>query len=278
MNNTQPGTAQSTDSKPAAGMPPGDGQSPAQNGAGGAKNESTGGQKAAGSKADDPPKAVNKTTQTTFIESRLPIGAMVQLTGMEADGGGRNSVHLIGYVDHMSLIVSHPAEAGKIKYVKEGTRYRCCAFSDTGAYIFEANVLSVALTPFPHLHLSFPTVVHSNKVRSAVRIPTEVPATAEFSGAGAAVTCTIKDMSVAGALLISKTAIGEAEQAIRLAFQLPNDDESIQLNVEAVIRNVTTAVDGGSSLFKTGVCFQSIEKSPKRDLELYIYKQRINNG
>ncbi len=203
---------------------------------------------------------------------------MVQLTSSEADGGGRNSVHLIGYVDHMSLIVSHPAEAGKIKYVKEGTRYRCCAFSDTGAYVFEANVLCVALAPFPYLHLSFPTVVHSNLVRNAVRIATEVAATAEMDGAGNAAPCTIKDMSIAGALLISKSAIGEAEQIIKVAFQLPFDDESVQFNIEAVIRNVATTVDGGSSLVKTGVCFQSIEKSPKRDLELYIFKQRVNNG
>lgn len=179
----------------------------------------------------------------------------MQLTSSEADGGGRNSVHWIGYVDQMSLIVSHPAEAGKIKFVKEGTRYRCCAFSDTGAYVFEANVLCVALAPFPHLHLSFPTMVHSNLVRNAVRIATEVAATAEIGGAGNAAPCTIKNMSIAGALIISKSAIGEAEQIVKVAFQLPFEDESIQFNIEAVIRNITTSADGGCNVVKTGVCF-----------------------
>ncbi len=220
MNSPRPSRTQSANLKPVAGLPLGDIQSTAANGAdlSGTNNEPTGEQKAAEMQIDDAPKAVNKTAQTNFIEPRLPIGAIVQLTCSEVDGGERHTVHLIGYVDHMSLIVSHPAEAGKIKYVKEGTRCRCCVFSDTGVDVFEANVLRVALTPFPYLRLSFPTVVHSNMVRSAVRIPTEVAATVAIAGAGNAVSCTIKDMSVAGALLISKSEIGEAEQAIKVAF------------------------------------------------------------
>ncbi len=218
-----------------------------------------------------------KSPQTTFVETRLPVGTAVQLTNPENEAGGRETVRLIGYFDRKSLIVSHPTRDGQIMFVKEGASYRCRAFAGKSAYAFEATVLRVALAPYPYLHLSFPSVVHTNVVRKAARIPTEIVSTSEPIGGGQSTTCTIKDLSVAGALVHSKTSIGNAGQDVSIAFRLTIDEERVLFKIDAEIRSVQPGGESDPGTLKSGISFKNLDATLRREMEIYIYRQMVSD-
>ncbi|MEQ1516050.1 MAG: flagellar brake protein [Usitatibacteraceae bacterium] len=212
-----------------------------------------------------------------FNDIRLPVGTAMQLTNPANEAGGRETVRLIGYLDRKSLIVTHPARHGQIMFVKEGAVYRCRAFAGKNAYAFEAHVLRVALAPFPYLHLSFPATVQTNVIRKSARIPTEIVATAEPVGTGKVTTCTIKDLSVEGALIQSKIAIAEIGSEIRLAFRLTIDEEPFLFEIAAEIRSLQAASETEPNVMKCGVLFRKLDIAVRRELEIYIYRQMVSD-
>lgn len=222
-------------------------------------------------------KTAGKSPQTSFLETRLPVGTAVQLTNPENEAGGRETVRLIGYFDRKSLIVSHPTRDGQIMFVKEGTSYRCRAFAGKSAYAFEATVLRVALAPYPYLHLSFPAIVHTNVVRKAARIPTDIVATSELQAGGRSTTCTIKDLSVAGALVYSKVPIGDAGGEVSIAFRLSIDDGPVLFKIDAEIRSVQSGGESDLGTVKSGVSFKNLDASLRREMEIYIYRQMVSD-
>ncbi len=222
-------------------------------------------------------KTAGKSPQTSFLETRLPVGTAVQLTNPENEAGGRETVRLIGYFDRKSLIVSHPTRDGQIMFVKEGASYRCRAFSGKNAYAFESTVLRVALAPYPYLHLSFPSVVHTNVVRKAARIPTDIVATSELQAGGRSTTCTIKDLSVAGALVHSKTPIGNAGEVVSIAFRLTIDEERVLFKIDAEIRSVQPGGESDPGTLKSGISFKNLDPTLRREMEIYIYRQMVSD-
>jgi c-di-GMP-binding flagellar brake protein YcgR len=217
-----------------------------------------------------------KPTGQSFTDARLPIGTTIQITNTLADNAGREAVRLIGSYERKSLIVSHPMRDGQLMFVKEGTSYRCRAFAGKNAHAFEATVLKAALVPYPYLHLTYPAVVHTNIVRHAARVATEIVATAEASGSGKTVTTTIKDLSATGALLQSNQILTAAEGEIRVAFRLSLDGSPVLFEINAEVRSTQEAEDGNKNVIRTGIRFLELEPTKKRDLEFYIYQQLAN--
>jgi len=222
-----------------------------------------------------PALATHNAMKTPFIESRLPVGTVIQLN---ADSGARETVLLIGYLERQSLIITHPTREGQIMFVKEGSSYHCRAFAGKNAYSFDSSVLRVAMAPFPHIHLFYPGTVFTSVIRKTVRVDTEIVATTEAIGKGRPITCTIKDLSLTGAQVQSKAPPGEIGEPVRIAFRLTLDEMPVLFEIIATVKSKVNAIDRGKAVVRTGLQFIDLDVAVRRELELFIYRQIVSEN
>jgi c-di-GMP-binding flagellar brake protein YcgR len=238
-----------------------------------AANEST---ERRGPSGDDLPLAratstVGEESLVNFLETNLRSGDPMQLRF--ADGtADRFPVRLIGAVDRRSLLITHPQAHGRMIFLKDGQQVRLKALRGKHAYAFEASVLKCQLTPYPYVHLDYPTQVRATSVRKAYRVALNGVASIGRRGERGRIACNMKDVSIAGTLVQVPRQLAQVGAEIELVFRLQVDEQPVTFTLPGLIRNAREAEEGGSQYVACGVEFVDMPREQKQALQLFIYE------
>ena len=79
---------------------------------------------------------------------------------------------------------------------------------------FNSTVIELCSSPYPHFHLSYPSVLDRVEVRQSERVAVAIPVTVH-TATGGSVAAEMRDLSASGALLIE---VADADRLFLLGF------------------------------------------------------------
>lgn len=207
---------------------------------------------------------------------KLAIGDTLQLQAFSSDKQ-RYFVKLIGFMSRRSVLVSHPKQDEKLIFIKEGLSFLVRGFAGTKTYEFSSNVISVCLTPYPYLHLTFPSQVKSTNMRGAVRVKFRMVCSIDAPATGLKVPAIIEDMSISGARIHASKAFGQVGDQVTVSMRMQMDGESQVFLVSSIIRNVREESDSqtGNKVIMHGMEFVQTVSIDLMMLQNFIYKSML---
>ncbi len=213
-----------------------------------------------------------------LLAMKLGIGDVVQLQDFSA-AKQHYYVKLIGYLNKRSVLVAHPTHDDKLLFVKKGESFLVRGFSGTKTYDFTADVINVCLTPYPYLHLSFPSQISTINMRSSMRIKIKLVCSIRSKTGAVPTPATIDDMSITGLRIQSKVEFGKVGDEVEVSFKLPVDGTEQLIVVSANIRNIGIDKDssGGERLIPIGMEFVPSEGEERNTLQYFIYKNLVES-
>jgi c-di-GMP-binding flagellar brake protein YcgR len=204
-----------------------------------------------------------KPQDIDFETMHLQVGTRLQLITHRRIKPVQYFSSLIGYLKDEYIILKIPMESGAPIALAEGERLTIRVFSGIKVCSFACTVERVFGRPLFYVHVSFPTSVQGTSLRTAMRVKVDLPAAIAGSGThGRPLGCTILNLSVSGALVVSPGRLPADEEQITLQFSLkaPPDDQEVRISARAAIRNVnvTKAADD-SDLYTYGLQFVDLD-------------------
>jgi c-di-GMP-binding flagellar brake protein YcgR len=204
-----------------------------------------------------------KPQDIDFETMHLQVGTRLQLITHRRVKPVQYFSSLIGYIKDEYIILKIPMESGAPIALAEGERLTIRVFSGIKVCSFACTVERVFGRPLFYVHVSFPTSVQGTSLRTAMRVKVDLPAAIGGSGThGRPLDCTIVNLSVSGALVVSPNRLPSDEEQITLQFSLkaPPDDLEVRISARATIRNVnvTKAADD-SDLYTYGLQFVDLD-------------------
>ena len=211
---------------------------------------------------------------------QLHVGDRLQLELLTDSTRSHYYTTLIGYVPAHSVLLRTPQVQNLPVPVREGEPVLVRTFSGRHAYTFESTVGRVCRTPYPYLHLAYPTQVQQTLIRGALRVRVNLTATAlnaARQGETLPSALTIADLSISGALLEAEKSLGEAGETLELAFKFlvqPNNYE-VKLATPVSIKSVRKMRRERrlDEVFTHGVRFAKLR--PTEGLLLQSYIQQV---
>lgn len=188
----------------------------------------------------------------------------------------RYHVKLLGYLNQHSLIVTPPCIDDKPISLRAGEEFLVRGFSGAKTYDFDAAVLNVSNTPYPHIHLSFPARVNVLLMRGALRIKVKLPCSVILAAGGIKMPATFNDLSTSGASIQSPVNLGKRGDTIQLNFRVPVDDAEQMLVMSAIIRNVGELQADQAVLY--GVEFVGVTNRARTALQTFVYVTLIDRS
>jgi c-di-GMP-binding flagellar brake protein YcgR len=217
-----------------------------------------------------------KPQDVDFETMNLQVGTRLQLITHRRVKPVQYFSSLIGYIKDEYLILKIPMENGAPIALTEGERLTIRVFSGVKVCSFACTVERIFGRPLLYVHLSFPTSVQGTSLRTAMRVKVDLPALISGSGThGRPLACTILNLSVSGALVVSRSRLPADEEQIALQFSLkaPPHDQEVRISARAAIRNVnvTKAADE-TELFTYGMQFLDLDPSHYTLLQNMTYE------
>lgn len=210
---------------------------------------------------------------------KLHVGDMMQLHIQSEQGDARYYVSLIGYLKGQSVIVTTPVADGKVMLIREGQSFVVRFFGGKNAYAFSAIAKRVTNVPFPHLHLSYPKEVRGMAVRHSSRARVNLIGSA-VTKLGKRIACQVRDISMGGALLVAKEAMGELDEHLGLSLRVKVSGFEHILDLEAKIRSChdeAQQADSATSLLH-GVCFDNLTPQDGLVLTALLYNSQLGQA
>jgi hypothetical protein len=210
----------------------------------------------------------------------LPAGTALQLQLTVPEKAPRHMVRLIGSLPAGSLVVTTPTVNGKVQLVREGQRFNVRVLKGERVVGFIAQVLFVALKPYAHLHLEYPSEFEQIVIRNASRVRTELPAQVQNAGdsgdkAGLK-PATIIDLSETGAGLATSEALGRSGDMLQLQFKLYVSGGEETLSVMAEICSSTPREDAKG--FVSGVAFRAMNRFQQVLLHAWVTRRLLDEA
>jgi c-di-GMP-binding flagellar brake protein YcgR len=207
-------------------------------------------------------------TSEDFLSMAANIGDALQLQDSSAEQH-RYFSKLVGYLNKRSITVTQPQVDEHLVDVATGDQFFVRGFAGAKTYEFNATVLAVFSTPYPHLHLSFPEQVSALQMRGAMRIKTKLPCFIVAAVSGLKMPAALNDLSTSGASIISNVKLGQRGEAIQVNVNLPIEGEEQAYAISAIIRNAGEANPYNSVTY--GVEFVSTTNRTRIALQTYVY-------
>jgi c-di-GMP-binding flagellar brake protein YcgR len=213
-----------------------------------------------------------------LLTIRLVIGDTMQLQDFSPDKL-RYFVKLIGYLNKRSVLVTHPRREDKLSFIREGDGFLVRGFAGTKTYEFNSNVMNVSLTPYPYLHLAFPSQVKSTNMRAAVRVKHRLVCSIDSAVTGIKMSAIIEDMSISGARIHAVKAFGQVGDTVSVGLRMQVSGETQVFLVSAMIRNVRVEMDAqaGTEVVMHGMEFVHSQSVDLTLLQNFIYKSMLES-
>jgi len=210
---------------------------------------------------------IQETSSNISLDAiKLQPGSTMQIQSAE-EGQARHEVRFIGVIRGNSVLVTVPNINGERMWMKPGLNFVIRGFNGRYAYAFTSKVILAREHPFSYVHFSYPQSVEYKVVRHALRVSVTQPATATTSE-GSPVVVTMLDLSASGSMVDSPATLGEAGDRIHLAFAVPIEEQEVNLNVTAIIRNIYQADDAGRG--RIGLGFEDVSQNDNLILHYFI--------
>lgn len=207
-----------------------------------------------------------------FDEIKLAIGDPFQIQTQTDQAETRYYVRLIGYLKSKSVLVTIPEVDGRLCYVREGQAFVVRFFAGRNAYAFTANVLRSSSVPFPHMHLSYPSQVRGLEVRAGERVSVRIICAIALRDDTKTVTTAglLTNLSVSGALLSSKSKLGNKGDLLSLKFRIDIREIEFLTSIDATIRSVA---QDDSGEYMHGVQFAGLPNDIAIALTAFVYQK-----
>lgn len=219
------------------------------------------------------------TQSAKFSDMDLRVGQRVQLI-CAAPPVHKLYTHLIGYVEGEFLILKVPREAAGAIPVREGQRVEVRLFSGVSVFSFESQIQTLLLNPRNYMLMSFPSQIHSTRLRSHIRVATHAAidvlkapeSTQPLQGFH------LQDLSGSGAMLVGQLPLGEKGAALTLGwdFYLHATGKQERVEIEAQIQSIEQVINPDTpqapAHYKHGVKFDSI------DPRIVLWVQELSQG
>jgi c-di-GMP-binding flagellar brake protein YcgR len=202
-----------------------------------------------------------------FLFMSASVGDALQLQDY-SPARNRYYTKLIGYVNKLSIVVTHPQAGEKLLGAGVGDAFLVRGFSGRTTYEFDTRILNIYTHPYPHLHLSFPEQVSTLELRGAMRIKVNLPCSVVASVDGLKMPATIADLSTSGTSIQSAAKLGKAGDTVQINFKLSVQGEESALVMPAVIRNAGDAGAGAAVTY--GLEFVGVSTKARIALQSYV--------
>lgn len=213
----------------------------------------------------------DSTAHETAHTLRLQTGARIQLLhGAERH---RIVVSLVGYAPEEFLIVRQLTANGAAE-LQMGTPFVARLLSGQHVFTFMTQSLRHYPAPANYWHLAWPSTVEGTRFRSAPRVDTDIPASAELAD-GSQVEVALGDIGVGGALLKSHSLLGLRDEQLKVRFRLPGADNA-EMVLTAVIRNTQEPVERGARN-RYGVQWLAPDDLARLRVENFVYEQLLES-
>jgi len=219
-------------------------------------------------------------TNNNQLDLKHNIGDTVQLQFFPGSEEDRYYVKLIGFLNDKSILVTTPRESGSTLKINTHQEFIVRLISGNSAKGFNASVIHATSHPYPHLHLSYPKNMESITVRKAERVDCKLIVSVQNEEEGKAFdegkSAAMKNLSTAGAQLITHDAIGEKGEKISITCKVTVATIEQYLNIAGIIRRTTDKKDSDLKQYEYGVEFTIPEDKDKLLLHGFIYEQMLN--
>jgi c-di-GMP-binding flagellar brake protein YcgR len=198
-----------------------------------------------------------------FETMNLQVGTRLQLITHRGIKPVQHFSALIGYIKDEYIILKIPMENGAPIALAEGERLTIRVFSGVKVCSFTCTVERIFGRPLLYVHVSFPKTIQGTSLRTAMRVKVDLPAHLVGKGThGRPLPCTILNLSVSGALVVSTGKLAVDQEPIALEFMLkaPPDDQEVRISAHAAIRNVNVSkAPDETDLFTYGMQFIDLD-------------------
>ena len=190
-------------------------------------------------------------------QMKLHIGDSIQLQ----IGNKCHFATLIGYLKGQSVIVTMPDEKGAPIQPAAGEPLVARFFIDQRAYAFDTVVHHAANEPFPHLHLAYPEETRALKERQYDRVRINIAGSADISD-GTSFSCTVRDISIGGALIALRNQTGVVNDPLLLTLRIAVNGIDYELRLGSEIRSVRVgnSSNDSESLILQGLAFHDLSR------------------
>ena len=134
-------------------------------------------------------------------------------------------------------------------------------------------MIEICSNPYPHFHLSYPSVLDRVEVRQSERVAVAIPVTVRTATSGG-VAAEVRDLSASGALLIASAAVGAAGEHVELALPLSSGQTSRTLTMKASVRNSgpLSQIPGAPPRYRCGLQFLEVADVDRLFLLGFVYE------
>lgn len=224
--------------------------------------------------SDKPEPTAPEVQTCSLAQVQLAPGDPVQLQSLHGNSTERYQVRMIGFHAPVSLMVTAPTLHGRLVFIKEGQQFLVRGFVGKDAVAYRTRVLKSQLTPYPYLHLAYPETVQSMRIRSSARVTVNlVASTVAPGGPGAA---RIVDLSLGGARMLSRSAIADKGDEIKVSFRINPSGLDVYLTLRGRVRAVQRQ-EGDAELVATGVEFHSLSEQERLYLTNMVYQNLLKD-
>jgi c-di-GMP-binding flagellar brake protein YcgR len=218
-------------------------------------------------------KAANTSEISDLVSVGVEIGDELQLQEMHTPSY-RYAVSLIGFMNNVGLIVSHPLLHGELVTIKADENFLVRGFSGRKMYQFTARLIARSEHPFPHMFLSYPAELDVINMRSALRIRPNLPCFIESLTKLQRLPAVIEDISTSGARIQAELMLGEKGEQVLVSFNLMVDGEQQAFVMPAIIRNFSEEKGNGDQAkwIVHGLEFAGSSAKTRMGLQSFIYR------
>lgn len=225
------------------------------------------------SEANEAPGEAQRQQWRALEDIGLSVGDALHLQNQAAGTPARHTVRLIGYLRGKSIIVTTPTQDGKVLLMRDGQAFVVRFFSGKSVYAFSTSIFKTANTPYPHLHLTYPSQVKGLIVRRDARADVRLIAAIE-DAKGDVVAGNLEDLSTGGCSLTTKRLLGAVGEHIQVKFRLNINEAEHYLDTCGVIRSVNwtdASLSEEGSLPRHGVQFVDLTANDQIALTAFVY-------
>jgi hypothetical protein len=213
-------------------------------------------------------KGLDKVSHVNFDALKLRAGTRLQLRSLD-DTAYNCEVEFAAALHKVSIFVGLPNGLAGQRGLHTGDRYMVRGFNGTSEFAFTSRVLQVQVLPFPHAHMAYPDSVEVRTVRDAPRVQASIPVLAMTDGVSKQILGTVKNLSIAGAMVESAQSLGVAGGKINIALSTQFEARNVNLKISAVIRHANKLDEEG--VFRSGLEFGNLTQNDKLILYYLLF-------
>ncbi|MCX7230682.1 MAG: flagellar brake protein [Burkholderiales bacterium] len=195
-----------------------------------------------------------------------------------ASGGRRWDVRLIGLMSRSRFLVGHPADDGRLIFVKEGEAFNVSTFDGAVVSAFDSTVLRVVLGEAPGLELSLPVLEQRRRetVRGVRRALITLPCSLRYGTSDNALRAGFTgDLSEQGAQVAIERPLPAGIDTITLSVRIQLYGEPVTVQVKAIIRSSAPDPRPGVEATLLGLQFVEVETTLRLSLSLYVRERLL---